>query len=226
MTIPNNGSIQFTSPVAEPSLADVLNQLKTDIFRDFNCHHLATIQSFNPVNQTASASINYTKTFFKLSSNMQTYESYQISYPLMIDMPVIILGGGGANLTFPISSGDQCLILFNDRSIDNWYQSGQVGPLNMPRLHSFSDGIVLVGLRNTITSIANYDTINAKIFNGTSGLKIAPSGQLTLYNETTTLNTILQNIMTQLEALATAVSEPAIASNLAALALILGELLG
>lgn len=179
MTNPN---IQLNLTPNEPTLSDLLNLLKKEIFFDLNCHHLATIQSFNSAQQTVTATINYTKTEFQLNENTKLYVPIQFSYPLLVDMPVIVLGGGNAHLTFPITKGDQALILFNDRSIDNWFQSGQVGPVSSSAAHAFSDGIALVGLNSLGTSITNYDAVRAVLRNGTTGIGIGTT-QLKLYNQ-------------------------------------------
>ncbi len=165
----------------EPSLSDLLNLLKKEIFLGLNCHHLATIQSFNSAKQTVVATINYQKTIFTLNEQTKQYVATLLNYPLLVDIPVLILSGGNSGLTFPIVQGDQALILFNDRSIDNWFQSGQVGPVASPRLHSLADGIALVGLRNLNTLLSNYDTVRANLYNGTTGVGVGPS-QVKVYN--------------------------------------------
>ncbi len=220
----NNTKTQQTTAVSEAALSDVLNLLKKEIFLDLNCHHLGTIQSFNPDIQTVSATVNYPKTFFQFNAATNLYDPVQVSYPLLVDMPVIILGGGPCNLTFPIEKGDQCLVLFNDRSIDNWFQSGQVSPLNSPRAHSFSDGIVLVGLNYLMgpssTKIEDYDTERAVLRNGTTGIGVGEE-QVLIYNETnghlgaslTAFFTALQIFMTACQG---SVTDPVLAAAAAA----------
>lgn len=198
----SNTQIQQNSVPNEPSFADLMNLLKKEILFDTNCHHLATVQSFNAANQTCTATVNYTKTFF-VRNKMGLYDPVQQTYPLLVDMPVIVLGGGAGHLTFPITVGDQAIIMFNDRSIDNWLQSGQTGPVNSSRAHSFSDGIALVGLNSLNTPIDSYDTTRATLRNGSAGVGVGPT-LIKIYNATTTLNTLLQSILTQLEQLATA----------------------
>lgn len=188
----------------EPSLSDLLNLLKKEIFFDLFCHNLATVQSFNSTNQTVTATMNYPKTIFQLDEATKLYNPVQFDYPLLLDIPVMVLGGGGGNVTFPIAKGDQCLVLFNDRSIDNWFQSGQSGPLSSSRAHSFADGIALVGLNSLNTSIQNYDNSRAVLRKGANGAGVGVGDTLVkIYNASTTLNTIMQSILTQLESLAT-----------------------
>jgi hypothetical protein len=177
----SNTNIALNSIPVDPTLSDLMNLFKKDIFLSLNCHHLATIQSFNAAAQTVTATINYTKTFFILDQTTGLNVPTQVNYPLLQDVPAIILGGGNANLTFPIAQGDQCVVLFNDRSIDNWFQSGQVGPVATSRYHSFADGLALVGLRSLQNPIANYDATRAVLRNGATGVGVSAT-QIKLYN--------------------------------------------
>ena len=69
------------------------------------------------------------------------------SYPLLVDCPCFILQGGGAFIEMPIQKGDECIILFNDRDIDNWFNGTTKEP-NSNRKHTLSDGIAIVGINN------------------------------------------------------------------------------
>lgn len=148
------------------TLKDVLDQHKRDILLSINCHAIGTVQSFNPVNQTVTATINYKKTFFDFNPATQQYDPRLVDYPLLVDVPVIVLGGGGTNVTFPVSQGDECLVLFNDRDKDNWLRSGQPGPVATGRLHSLSDGFALVGVNSFNSSLENYDPQRAVLRGG------------------------------------------------------------
>lgn len=48
------------------------------------------------------------------------------NYPLLVDVPVVFPRGGGCTLTFPVKAGDECLVIFADRCIDFWWQSGGI----------------------------------------------------------------------------------------------------
>jgi hypothetical protein len=199
----NNTQVQINQVPNEPSLSDLLNLLKKEIFLDLNSHHLATIQSFDAERQFVTATVNYTKTSFQRNKQSGVYNPVQLNYPLLVDVPVVVLGGGAARVTFPIQQGDQCLVLFNDRNIDNWVQSGQVGPVANSRAHSFSDGFALIGPNSLASVIDNYDTVRAVLRNGSAGVGVGPS-LIKIYNATTTLNTLMQQILSQIETLANA----------------------
>lgn len=180
------------------SLTDLLDMFKRDIFLNLNCHAIAKINTFDPVKQTVTASISYKKTYFTSNPAVKgTYIPTNVDYPLLLDVPIIVLGGGGSTLTFPIQPGTQCLVLFNDRDIDNWFASGgQVLPNNSLRLHSLSDGIALIGL-NPIP-LENYDMTRA-ILKYKLGAEVGVGPvQVRIANQLTTLNTVIQQLVTAL----------------------------
>lgn len=195
---PTNAQQQFTSATAPYSVKSLLEAFKTDAAISLNCHHVGTIQSFDPNTQTATASINYLKTAFQYDAATNANVPVQINYPLLAMCPVICLGGGKASLTFPIQAGDECLILFNDRSLDNWFQSGTLQPLNSPRLHSISDGIILVGLRNSQKVLSNYDMTRAVLKNNQAEVGVGPS-LIKIANNLTSLKTVLENLISAIE---------------------------
>lgn len=138
------------------TLKDLLDLLRRDIMLSLNCHALATVKSFDEDAQTIEALINYKKSFVQKNADGTT-GTILVDYPILIDVPVIVLQGGKGAITFPITKGDSCLILFNDRDIDNWIFSGQSDqPPATNRLHSFADGVALVGLRDFNNPIKNY----------------------------------------------------------------------
>jgi|26BtaG_2_1085354.scaffolds.fasta_scaffold02703_6 hypothetical protein len=68
--------------------------------------------------------------------------------PPCVDVPVIFPMGGGYELTFPIKAGDECLLIFAERCIDGWFESGQPTQPNDFRQHDLSDAFAIVGVRS------------------------------------------------------------------------------
>lgn len=194
----SNPTIQQNVYPDHPDLDDLFALFRQNLLIDMNCHHIGTVQSFNAATQTASATINYKKTFFQLNENTGTYTPYLMDYPLLMDCPCIVMGGGKASLTFPIAKGDECLVLFNDRSIDNWFQSGGGGGVSSSRLHSFSDGLILVGIRSSPNVLSGYDGTRAVLKNDQAMVGVGPS-HIKIANNITTLNTLLQSLITQIQ---------------------------
>ncbi len=159
----------------EPHLRDLLSLLKKDIMLSLNCHALGTVQSFNSANQTATATVNYKKTYYRPNLVTGGNDPFLVDYPLLVDCPVIALGGGNGALTFPIASGDECLVLFNDRDIDNWFQGSASSANATSRLHSFADGMILVGVRSMANILVDYadDAIELRTIDGLTKVSVA-----------------------------------------------------
>ena len=190
-------SISLNRVFMDPELVDVLSGLQKEIFLSLNCHAIATIQSFNPLLQTATATINYKKTYLVADPNTGIFSEKLVDYPMLLDCPVVIMQGGGGAITFPIEAGDNCLVLFNDRCIDGWFASGQVGPIPVQRFHSFADGILLVGISPVNDPFLNYDTSRVVLRNGATGTTMVGVGEalIKIANATTTLKTVINGIL-------------------------------
>ncbi len=61
--------------------------------------------------------------------------------PILPNVPVFFPG----NFTFPVTEGDECLVVFADSCIDAWYRSGGLSTAISPRKHDLSDGFAFVG---------------------------------------------------------------------------------
>ncbi|WP_391529502.1 phage baseplate assembly protein V [Photorhabdus akhurstii] len=116
------------------------------------------IQSFNAdaVTVTAQPAIRW-----KIRKKDGELES--VSLPLLVDVPVIFPRGGGVTLTFPVRAGDECLVVFADRCIDYWWQSGGIQEPVDPRQHNLSDGFAIVGPQSQQQKITNISTHTAQL---------------------------------------------------------------
>ncbi|ELM3736992.1 translation initiation factor IF-2 [Edwardsiella piscicida] len=84
-------------------------------------------------------------------------------YPLLVDVPVVFPRGGGCTLTFPVKAGDECLVIFADRCIDFWWQSGGVQEPVDDRMHDLSDAFCLVGPQSQAQKISGISTRGAQL---------------------------------------------------------------
>lgn len=99
----------------------------------------AFVDSFNAARQTVSA-----QPTIQAQYRAPTGETWQnTTLPLCVDCPVLFPGGGGFTLTFPIAAGDEGLLVFSSRCIDQWWQSGGVQPQAELRMHDLSDGFFI-----------------------------------------------------------------------------------
>lgn len=75
--------------------------------------------------------------------------------PPCVDVPVVFPMGGGYELTFPVDKGDECLLVFSERCIDSWFETGQPSEPADFRQHDLSDAFAIVGVR----SLANIQPV-------------------------------------------------------------------
>ncbi len=105
--------------------------------------------------------------------------SKAVNLPLLLDCPVVFPRGGGCTLTFPVKSGDECLVVFASRCIDAWWQSGGVQlPMEM-RMHDLSDGFVLVGPMSQARKIGSVSTsaVQLRSDDGAAFVEIDPASK-------------------------------------------------
>lgn len=65
--------------------------------------------------------------------------------PIIPNVPVIFPRSGGASFTMPVKPGDGVLVVFADRSIEEWVARGGITEPTDPRKHDLSDAIAIVG---------------------------------------------------------------------------------
>jgi len=169
-------------PKSDVSLIDVLNKWRRDTMLGMYCVQVGKIVEYKAVTNTAKVTILFDR---------QLVTGAIIKYPVLDDCPVFTLAGGSSFVSCPIQPGDECLILFNDRNIDNWWVSGQTAVPPDGRVHDIADGIVLVG----INSIANARAtpLNSLCING-------GSKKISIKNNSKTFLTILNALIDALTA--------------------------
>jgi hypothetical protein len=215
---------------ADPDFSDAMDALKRDVFLSLNCHAIGVVQAFDPTLQRATVQIPYKKTFYERDPVDGTYSPVLEDYPLLLECPVVVPGGGDWLLTFPLTVGDECVVLFNDRDLDNWI-SGQTGTgVASARAHSFADGIILVGPRSlpNAKAVTSYSTSATELRNRAGTVKVsltetaatvtvggahpmtltldAVTGKITLGNGTGTLGADLSTLVSNLSTMASTVS--------------------
>jgi hypothetical protein len=183
------------------TLMDILNAHKTEVVRSINCHAIGKIQKFDSSTQTCSVKISYSKTIFEKKSS-GAYTKKTVDFPILLDCPTIFISGGPSGLTMPVSAGDDCLVMFNDRDIDNWISGANEGSVSTPRLHSLSDGIVLVGIRAERNKIPSFESSSPCLYNGTTKI-IVEDGKIKIKNDANSLGPLLKELVDAIKAITT-----------------------
>lgn len=179
--------------VAEPDMEALLDLFKLDVMQSVNSVGVGVVEAFDEDNQLAQVSLAYKR----------IVKGAAVDYPVLVDCPVFVLSGGAAQITFPVAVGDECLVLFNDRNMDNWYSSGTTQPVATNRIHALTDAIALVGLRSQRRLIQAYDMLHALLAWGDVQVGVSETKVL-VRNGTGTLNDRLQDIITQVTNINTA----------------------
>ena len=82
--------------------------------------------------------------------------------PILPHCPIVFPRGGGYSMTFPIKKGDECMVQFASRSLDEWWQTGKGQPPYDFRKHDLSDGVCFVGLTSRAKPLSGISTSTAQ----------------------------------------------------------------
>ncbi|QPF06735.1 Gp138 family membrane-puncturing spike protein [Raoultella terrigena] len=167
------------------ALPEVLTSERKTINEQLRVALPGVIQSFDPDTVTAvvQPAIRYIER--DNDGNKATKD-----YPLLVDVPVVFPRGGGCTLTFPVKEGDECLVIFADRCIDFWWQSGGIQEPVDGRMHDLSDAFCIVGPQSQAKKISGISTTAAQLRtdDGSAFIELAAGGDITA---TTTGNTTI-----------------------------------
>ena len=139
-----------------------LQALKQEIFESLHCALPGKVVSFDADSQTAviqpavireverqgrfsrsrDGTARSNSTFLQPSSATGGgWRNALVPLPLLRDVPVFM------PVPFEVHEGDACLLVFADRDIDAWFETGEAEVPSSGRMHSLSDGFAFVGFR-------------------------------------------------------------------------------
>lgn len=110
-----------------------------------------------------------------IRENIKNYDAgkYEdIELPLLQDVPIVFPSAGNYQITFPISQGDECVVLFADMCIDNWWLNGGIQNQFEKRRHDLSDAFCMPAKMSQSKKISSFNTNCLEIKNSASGVKI------------------------------------------------------
>jgi hypothetical protein len=135
------------------------------------------VEDYNAIQQTITAQPTI-KIKQRATDGTQTY----VTMPLLQNVPVIFPRGGTGALTFPIVPGDEVLVIFANRCIDNWWQNGDVQLPAEWRMHDLSDGFAMPGPASLPRKLANVSTTTTQLrsVDGETYIEITPEGSINI----------------------------------------------
>lgn len=171
------------------SLAEVLTSEKRANYEQLRVAIPGIIQSFDPGTVTAVVQPTIRAVSRDNDGNTSTHD-----YPLLVDVPVVFPRGGGCTLTFPVATGDECLVIFADRCIDFWWQNGGIQEPVDGRMHDLSDAFCIPGPQSQAQKISDISTTAAQLRtdSGAAFIELAPGGAVTITSPQVTINGPLQ----------------------------------
>lgn len=142
-------------PKEQPTLLQSLRYMKNNIFSNINCHNIGRILEFDPQTQTATIELMQVKQF-----NNNLYNPAPLT-----NVPLIIYGAGGGHITLPDPTDTICLLLFMDRNIDAFLETGEMYVPETNRMHDFTDCIALTTFKTLANPLTEYDEKAVSIMN-------------------------------------------------------------
>lgn len=189
---------------AQIGFNETLDIQQDAIMSRLNCHNIGRILEFDPSTQLCTVELMQIKQF-----NDQAF----IPAPIT-QVPLIILGAGNAHITMPNPVGTICLLLFLDRNMDSFLETGEQYMPETSRMHDFTDCVALTTFKTLVNPIENYDEdaislLNEGVIdeiNHATSLKVYPdsvevqtTGKIKLANTTQNLALLMQSFVTACE---------------------------
>lgn len=132
------------------------------------------IDSFDPSTQTCSV----TPAIQMRVTDENGTQSFH-NLPKLTQVPVLFPNAGGFYITLPVKAGDNCLLIFSQRAIDNWHASGGIQPPEnnavISRSHHMTDAFAILAPLPLPDAISDYDSACIVIRNMDNSTKITVS---------------------------------------------------
>ena len=111
------------------------------------------VQSYDPVTQSVDV-----QPAVRSRYQDETDSTVVETLPVIPLVPVVFPGGGGCRIAFPITKGDQCLLVFANCSLDRWLRAGGIVDPQDDRRHTLNDAFALFCARDFGHALRNAPT--------------------------------------------------------------------
>lgn len=151
------------SITGNPNSIQILEGITQKTGYELNCMRVGIIEAFYPDDLTVDVRIANKKT---IGLNID-------GTPIIRDYPLIRAKVVYCSpyITFPINVGDECILLFSDREIENWFINGGVNAEGYSRMHAFTDAVAIFGIRS-LPNMIQIAIDALTFFYGESGIQL------------------------------------------------------
>lgn len=187
---------QNLPPIPRANLDQTLAKFGEHVFSQLNCHRVGIIESFDATKQVAKIQLvdNWViNTFTGRSENR---------IEPIVNCPVVFPYGTNGGITFPVTKGDECLVLFNDRNLQNWQMTGAITTPATQRMHSITDAIALVGISSVPNAIPDFNNTYPQLSSPLGG-KVITGEKVIIINNAQSLKDLIASLITILQNLKT-----------------------
>lgn len=153
-----------------PDLSECIKEGIRAAMLNINTCMPGIVQSYSPLKNTADVQ----PVFKRKYENGDTAD-----IPVIRNVPVAFPRAGTAAITFPIKPNDNVLLLFSQRTLDQWKTFGGKIQPNDPRTHDLSDAIAIPGVYPASDPVP-IDPDNLVIRNLLSKIIVKKTGDMTL----------------------------------------------
>ena len=122
------------------------NEIKS-IIKDWTNDRVANIHTCTP-GKIISYNPKTNRADVQPVGEFKTNDERSLPYPIIHNAPIIFPTGNGgkSGITFPIKSGDGCLIVFSEGQLEDFLAGEKKSDSDDPRRHSLNDAIIIPGL--------------------------------------------------------------------------------
>jgi len=157
-----------------PTMVDIIKEAIRQNQLELNTMLPAVIVDYDALTQTCTVQPSLKRTSIDPPS--------VDSRPRIEDVPVVFPRGSKGGVYFPLEKGDGVMLIFCQRSLDDWRDNGGEVQNRDTRLHDINDAVALPGLFSLSDALTNpkdgYVIVSEKIWIGNTAGSGAPLASL------------------------------------------------
>ena len=159
-----------------PSDATILRQAVEFRLGDLHTSMPGKVLAFNAAKNTVKVQPLLQRVFVHANGAEEPQ-----SIPPLEDVPVVYPRAGGFRMSWPLQEGDGVLLVFCERSIDQWSVDGAETVPEPPRKHDLADAVALPGLFPATRAMPDIGIgLTLGLENGQGAVQISPEGEVTV----------------------------------------------
>ena len=153
----------------------------------------AKVVKYNVEEQKADVKIQLLKAY-DTEEGLVTAE-----YAVIPDVPVVHPRAGDAFIHLPIEEGDHVMLVFAQRSLDNWKSGDAISDPADRRKFNLTDAYAIPGGYPFVKKFTVQDPKDIEIINDSGRLSVKPDGKFQLTNGTDELVAVIEELIKELK---------------------------